>query len=412
MKRDGQNLWQNNTPAAFWQCQPDFPQELWQEAFVRSLPLLGLPEQGMDLEAALQATLGEGQFGPERYELGFTRRMYYHLKPFLPRALTRLLRQLYGSGGEGKFRLGWPVEPRYAEFQWGVLREAMQLAGLSQVTLRHFWPERKRFAFAITHDIETAEGQRLVPVLADIEEALGFRSLFNFVIERYRLDQGLMDDLRRRGFEVGIHGLKHDGKLFNSHELFSQRAEKINRAFAEWGAVGFRSPLTLRNPYWMQELDMEYDLSFFDTDPYEPMPGGTMSIWPFQVGRFIEMPYTLPQDYTLFNVMGEKSPRIWLNKIDFIRQYHGLALVNVHPDYTAHGSAKQIYKLFLQEVRTCGEYWHAIPRDIAAWWRLRSNPGAEVPLARALLSADGLRVDYFSTAEKIKDGNPLVPSPV
>ena len=31
----------------------------------------------------------------------------------------------------------------------------------------------------------------------------------------------------------------------------------------------------------MQALEIEYDLSFFDTDPCEPIPGGTMSIWPF-----------------------------------------------------------------------------------------------------------------------------------
>lgn len=33
-----------------------------------------------------------------------------------------------------------------------------------------------------------------------------------------------------------------------------------------------------RHPLWMQSLDIEYDLSFFDTDPYEPMAGGSMSM--------------------------------------------------------------------------------------------------------------------------------------
>ena len=43
----------------------------------------------------------------------------------------------------------------------------------------------------------------------------------------------------------------------------------------------------------MRHLEIEYDLSFFDTDPFEPIPGGTMSIWPFFIGHFVELPYTL-----------------------------------------------------------------------------------------------------------------------
>ena len=112
-----------------------------------------------------------------------------------------------------------------------------------------------------------------------------------------------------------------------------RRAKRINAHLKELDAVGFRSPLTMRNPEWMQALEIEYDLSFFDTDPYEPMPGGTMSIWPFILGHFVELPYTLMQDYTLTAVLGETTPRLWLQKVDFIERYHGMALVNTHPDY-------------------------------------------------------------------------------
>ena len=67
--------------------------------------------------------------------------------------------------------------------------------------------------------------------------------------------------------------------------------------------------------------------------PYEPIPGGTMSLWPFFIGHFVELPYTLVQDYTLTSVLGETTPKIWLEKIDFIEKYHGMALSNSHPDY-------------------------------------------------------------------------------
>jgi len=46
----------------------------------------------------------------------------------------------------------------------------------------------------------------------------------------------------------------------------------------------------------MQSLEIDYDLSFFDTDPFEPIPGGTMSIWPFLLGGLVVMKIALALD--------------------------------------------------------------------------------------------------------------------
>lgn len=102
----------------------------------------------------------------------------------------------------------------------------------------------------------------------------------------------------------------------------------MNARLREWGSVGFRSPMTHREPSWMQDLAVEWDSSFFDTDPFEPMPGGVMTVWPYLMGRFVELPYTLPQDHTLIETLGETSPRIWLEKLDFLAANGGMALVN------------------------------------------------------------------------------------
>ena len=185
------------------------------------------------------------------------------------------------------------------------------------------------------------------------------------------MDEKLIQDLLERGFEVGLHGLKHDGKLYRSRKTFNSRSMKINSYLGKNGYVGFRSPLMHRNPEWMQRLNVEYDLSFFDTDPFEPMPGGCMSIWPFTIGRFVELPYTLVQDSTLVNVLGETTPRIWLEKLDFIEKYYGMALVIVHPDYILNRDSLEIYRSFLENVRNRGNYWNPLPREAAAWWRAR-----------------------------------------
>jgi peptidoglycan/xylan/chitin deacetylase (PgdA/CDA1 family) len=367
------NLWHQNTPSNFWRCQPDFPKEVWDNAICKAIPELGLPARVDDIETALGLTIGEGRFGPDHWRLSQARRLYYLLKPLLPRAAIDLVKKSNSRVAVGSFPLDWPVENRYVKFQWEVLKQVLIITGCSPVEFRSLWPEKKRFAFVLTHDVETEDGQVFVRNIADLEEQLGFRSSFNFVPESYPLDHGLIDELRERGFEIGIHGLKHDGKLFSSQTRFMQRAERINRYLSEFHAVGFRSPLTHRHPEWMQCLEIDYDLSFFDTDPYEPIPGGCMSIWPFILGRFVELPYTLVQDCTLGLVLEEDTPQLWLEKIDFIKQYYGMALLNAHPDYLILPKMWEIYADFLTAMKEIGGYWHALPREVARWWLDRAD---------------------------------------
>jgi len=131
------------------------------------------------------------------------------------------------------------------------------IVGRSSISFRHFWPAGHRFSVVLTHDIETEEGQALVREIADLEEELGFRSSFNIVPDRYIPDDRLMGELSERGFEIGVHGLKHDGKLFSSEKTFVKRSQAINSYLGKFNAVGFRSPLMQRNPEWMQSLNIE-----------------------------------------------------------------------------------------------------------------------------------------------------------
>lgn len=378
------NLFSGNTPAHFWRCLVELNEEQWLSAVEAAIPVLQIPYHTNSVEGLLQAILGEGQFGADHWSLSPAKRLYYALKPVLPRSLTLKLRQLYGVRAQADFPLGWPIEDRYVCFQWEVIRNLILITGQSALPFIHFWPGGHRFAFVLTHDIETSEGQAHVRRVADLETKLGFRSSFNFVPERYSLNHELLHELRERGFEIGVHGLKHDGKLFSSQDEFDRRAGRINRDLEVLGAVGFRAPLTHRQPHWMQALRIEYDLSFFDTDPFETIPGGTMSIWPFEMGHFMELPYTLVQDYTLTKVLGEKSPEIWLQKIDFVKRYAGMALINTHPDYLVDSVTWNVYHEFLKAVKNRGGYWHALPRDVARWWRARSYAADDSALPGAI----------------------------
>jgi hypothetical protein len=247
---DHDALYAANTPANFWRVlaePPPSPAD-WAAA-VRAAAVL-LPEAarkaGDTVGPLLSRTLGEGQFGAQHWQIGAARRFYYVVKPALPRWSTRWLRRMHRLSSEKRFPLDWPIEERYAAFQWEIVRQLMQRTGRRSLPFIHFWPHGHRYAFVLTHDVETAAGQDQVRALADLDASFGFRSSFNFVPERYRLDRALISELRARGFEVGVHGLTHDGKLFSSYRGFMQRAQRINRHLKELGAAGFRAPLTLR----------------------------------------------------------------------------------------------------------------------------------------------------------------------
>jgi len=204
------------------------------------------------------------------------------------------------------FKAAWPIDGA---------------AGKSPLNWRG-WPGEKRFALVLTHDVDTARGQQNCGQLMELEERLGFRSSFNFVPERYTVSPEIRHRLTENGFEVGVHGLMHDGKLYRSRKMFEERAFRINDYLREWGAMGFRSPAMHHNFDWIHDLDIEYDASSFDTDPFEPQADGVRTIFPFylkgQTGKhgYVELPYTLPQDSTLFVLLRERDISVWKKKLN------------------------------------------------------------------------------------------------
>lgn len=286
------------------------------------------------------------------------------------------MRRMFVSRQINRFRNIWPIDESAAKSPEG-------WSG---------WPEGKRFALVLTHDVDTAKGQEKCKALAKIEEQLGFKSSFNFVAGRYKTSQELQEYLQKRGFEVGVHGLYHDGKDYSSREEFQRRAMKINQHLKEWNAVGYRSPSMHYNLEWFHDLDIEYDASTFDTDPFEPQPDGMGTIFPFWVSKdsdnkgYVELPYTLPQDFMLFIIMRKKNIDIWKKKLDWIAEHGGMALINVHPDYTNFNGTTigfeeypaEYYKKFLEYIKSRyeGQYWHALPKEIAEFWRKNYKNGS------------------------------------
>ncbi len=365
-----------NHPSRLWQLVGNaLPPDVWERAARNALSELeGLPVSTnyRDLETLTEAILVEGQFGARHWDLSKSRRFYYNtVRGLLPNSARPLLRKVFLRPQRDTSLLKWPIEDRYVRFQCAMLESVRRVLG--NEPLRHvgFWPDGAEHALVLTHDIEGESGLKFVREVASLEERYGFRSCFNFVPEDYAIDPALFDELRERGFEVGVHGLNHRGDLFLSRTNFEAHTPGINGYLKKWNSSGFRAPFTHRHPVWMQDLEMDYDCSFFDTDPFETIPGGTMSIWPFMMGRFVELPYTLVQDHTLVKTLGETTPRIWIDKVDFIARHGGMAQLITHPDYLLDDTIYGVYEEFLRVMSERSGYWSALPRDVAAWWRRR-----------------------------------------
>lgn len=112
-----------------------------------------------------------------------------------------------------------------------------------------------------------------------------------------------------------------------------------------------------------------YDSSFPDTDPFEPQAGGCCSIHPFFLGDLVELPITLVQDHTLWEILCEETIDLWTRKSDWIIANGGLINLITHPDYLDTPARLRMYEEFLEYLGHQERGWFALPREVAAWWR-------------------------------------------
>ena len=292
------------------------------------------------------------------------KRIYYLIKPAIPRNTQIIVRRRIVNRQRQAYSSIWPI---------------LENSSVKSEDWKG-WPSGKKFGFIITHDVERQGGHDKCRDLYKLEKELGFVSSFNFVPERYNVSPQLRKELVDNGFEIGVHGLKHDGKLFQSKNIFYKRVPKINAYLKEWKSKGFRSPAMHHNLEWIHALNIDYDLSTFDTDPFEPQSDGLGTIFPKWISSGVdgkgywEFPYTLAQDFTLFILMEEKSPEIWIKKLDWIVKHEGMALINVHPDYINFSLNKnkleefpvKYYKDFLIYIKEKyeGQYWNGLPSHL------------------------------------------------
>jgi len=216
-----------------------------------------------------------------------------------------------------------------------------------------------------------AAGARFAGELMDLDDEFGVRSSFQ-VVPDARWSSGastkqFINELKRRGFEVNVHDLTHDGHLFRNRERFLRHATTINARGRSFGSRGFRSGAMYRRQDWLSALDISYDMSVPNVAHLEPQAGGCCTVMPFFMGHVLELPLTAAQDYTVFHVLGDYSTRLWQEQIDRVLEQNGLVSFIAHPDYLIDPRAREVYTELLRllvGLRAERQVWTALPAEI------------------------------------------------
>jgi hypothetical protein len=307
----------------------------------------------------------------------FFRGLYYTLRPFMPIRIRKQLQRLYFKGRTKTPFPKWPVDPTVENIFEELLVLSMKARKIRKIPFIWFWPDGARSCSIVTHDVETQAGLNFCSQLMDIADSFRIKTSFQFVPEkRYEVTKTFLQNVRARGFEVNVHDLNHDGHLFSGQQQFSRRAKRINSYAKEFGARGFRSAVMYRNIDWYDDLDISYDMSVPNVAHLDAQQGGCCTVFPFFVGKILELPVTTTQDYSLFHILNDHSTDLWKRQITMVREKHGLINVIIHPDYIMDKAAEGVYAElldYLSELRSAKETWTALPNEVDSWWRTRNE---------------------------------------
>ena len=305
------------------------------------------------------------------------RSAYYAVRPALPIAVRKHFQRFALRSWQQTPFPHWPVDQTVDRLFERLMAASVGASHLKRIPFIWFWPDAAPAAAIMTHDVETRAGLDFCPHLMDIDDSFGIKSSFQIVPEeRYAIPPDLLLLLRKRGFEINVHDINHDGNLFRDRQEFLRRAARINLYARKFDASGYRSGVLYRNLDWYDAFEFSYDMSVPNAGHLEPQPGGCCTTKPFFVGKILELPVMGIQDYSLHHILRTYSLDLWDRQIEIVLSRNGLLSFIVHPDYLLDSRSQQMYSGLLERLarlRRESRLWFALPGEVNQWWRDRAN---------------------------------------
>jgi len=114
----------------------------------------------------------------------FFHTVYYRLRPLLPSALRiRLQRRLFHARQATAFPK-WPMDDSVDTIFQSLMKLAIQAGPDGEVPFVWFWPEGKKAAVVMTHDVEQQAGVDECETLMDVDVEFGIKAAFHLIPEK------------------------------------------------------------------------------------------------------------------------------------------------------------------------------------------------------------------------------------
>jgi hypothetical protein len=307
---------------------------------------------------------------------GLAAALYYLIRPLLGVAVRKHLQKFHLRDWHKIAFPRWPVDCAVDDLMRQLLQYCVEASPDQRIPVIWFWPDGFSAAAVMTHDVEATAGRDFCSTLADVDEKYGVRGSYQVIPEeRYAVSAEFLDSLRKRGCEIAVHDLNHDGHLYKNREQFLHRAEKINSYLKDFRCEGFRAGVLYRKQIWFDALECAFDMSVPNVAHLDPQRGGCCTVMPYFIGKLLEIPVTMAQDYTLFNILNDYSIDLWKRQAEKVLARNGLMSFIVHPDYVVGEREMAVYEELLGYISALGRQrnvWITTPGEVNRWWRERA----------------------------------------
>ncbi len=211
----------------------------------------------------------------------------------------------------------------------------------------------------LTHDIDSQEGLcNLEKLFLEMEESVGARSCNYIVPSAWPIDYALLDEIKRRGHEIGIHGYDHSNKTaFLDSAERRRRLSSAQNLIERYDIKGYRSPSLLRTRDMLRDLShyYQYDSSIPTSGGLFPIPNnGCASARPFGIEGIAEIPLSMPRDGSLLflGYSPEQILDLWIDCAEKISRSYGVVVLLTHCENHFSGGSPMlgIYRQFLDYI--------------------------------------------------------------
>ena len=201
---------------------------------------------------------------------------------------------------------------------------------------------------------------------------MGARST-NFIVPcAWEIDHCLLEEVKTRGNDVGIHGYDHNNlTAFSKLHARRQRIRAGAQFNDRYGIIGYRSPSLLRTPDLLRDLTKFYrfDSSIPTSGGLFPVPNnGCASARPFPIEGLHEIPISLPRDGSLI-FLGYSPNQIlttWIHCAEQISRSGGVIVLLTHCERRFSGNLGMLntYRKFLDFIAASNRFEWSHPRKI------------------------------------------------